>query len=194
MAQTALQERVDRLEIALERLSGEVEETSRSVRQLSLEMRLFKDEMSEFKDEMNKRWGDLANRLGTLVEDIVAPALPQVIKRRLGLELDDIMIRRKRRKGELREEFDVIGIAGDVIFVAEVKSQFKADHVDRFSEKLRRFRELFPEYEDKRLIGVIASLYLDEGVIRYATAKGYYAMGMKGDYMDFLNAEELSAG
>ncbi|MCD6505042.1 hypothetical protein J7M22_00325 [Candidatus Poribacteria bacterium] len=187
MAQTTLQERVDRLEIALERLSGEVEETSRSVRQLSLEMRLFKE-------EMNKRWGDLANRLGTLVEDIVAPALPQVIKRRLGLELDDIMIRRKRRKGELREEFDVIGIAGDVIFVAEVKSQFKADHVDRFSEKLRRFRELFPEYEDKRLIGVIASLYLDEGVIRYATAKGYYAMGMKGDYMDFLNAEELSAG
>ena len=61
MAQTALEGRVGRLEIALERLSGEVEETSRSVRQLSMEMRLFKDEMSDFKDEMNRRWG-----LGTL--------------------------------------------------------------------------------------------------------------------------------
>lgn len=155
------------------------------------EMRDFKDEMRAFKGEMNKRWGDLANRLGTLVEDIVAPALPEVVKRRFNLELEDMMVRRKRRRGELREEFDVIGVVEDKLFVVEVKSQYKTEYVDQFSEKLTRFRALFPEYEDRRLIGVVASLYLDEGVVRYATAKGYYAMGMKGDYMDFLNVEEL---
>lgn len=192
MPETAVERRVDRLEIALEQLTSQVSETSRSVNQLSVEMRAFKDEMRAFKDGMNKRWGDLANRLGTLVEDIVAPAFPDVIKRHFGSEIEDMMVRRKRRKGALREEFDLIAAVKEDVFVVDVKSQYKSEYVDTFSQKLDRFKGLFPEYGGKGIVGVIASLYLDESVIRYATARGYYAMGMKGDYMDFLNVEEVS--
>ena len=96
MPEVAVEKRVDRLEMALEDLASQVSETSRSVNQLSVEM-------SNFKNEMNKRWGDLANRLGTLVEDIVAPAFPDIIKRRLNVEVEDMMVRRKRRKGGFRE-------------------------------------------------------------------------------------------
>lgn len=184
MSELAVNRRVDRLEIVLEQLAVQVNETSRSVNQLSVEMR-------DFKNEMNKRWGDLANRLGTLVEDIVAPAFPDVIKKRFNLGIEDMMVRRERRKGEQREEFDLIAVMGEMVFVVEVKSQYKSEYVDRFFQKLDRFKELFPEYEGKQIVGVVASLYLDESVIRYATTKGYYAMGMKGDYMDFLNAEEI---
>ncbi|HID55995.1 TPA: hypothetical protein EYP37_05665 [Candidatus Poribacteria bacterium] len=191
MQEVELERKVDRLELALERLAHEVEETSRSVRLLSMETRALENEMRSFKDEMNRRWGDLANRLGTLVEDIVAPAFPEVIRRRFNLELEDVMVRRKRRRGELREEFDLIGAGDDKVFVVEVKSRYKASDVDQFSEKLERFKLLFPEYEEKEIIGVVASLYLDEGVVRYATGKGYYAMGMKGDYMDILNFDEM---
>lgn len=191
MPELAVEKRVDRLEIALENLASQVAETSRSVNQLSVEMRAFKNEMRDFKNEMNKRWGDLANRLGTLVEDIVAPAFPDVIKRRFNLEIEDMMVRRKRRRRELREEFDLIAVVSEKVFVVDVKSQYKSEYVDRFSQKLDRFNRLFPEYGEERIVGVIASLYLDESVVRYATAKGYYAMGMKGDYMDFLNAEEI---
>ena len=166
------------------------------------EMRVFKEEMRAFKEEMrnerhafqremNKRWGDLANRLGTLIEDIVAPAFPDVIKRRFSMEIEDMMVRRRRRQGELRDEFDLIADVGENVFVVEVKSRYRSKDVDTFSQKLDRFNRLFPEYKDKRIVGVIASLYLDESVIRYATNKRYYAMGMKGDYMDFLNAQEI---
>ncbi len=217
MTEIAVERRVDRLEIALENLARQVEETSRSVNQLSIEMqefknemrhemrvfrnemryemRVFKDEMQTerraFQREMNKRWGDLANRLGTLIEDIVAPAFPDVIKRRFSMEIEDMMVRRRRRQGELRDEFDLIADVGENVFVVEVKSRYRSKDVDTFSQKLDRFNRLFPEYKDKRIVGVIASLYLDESVIRYATNKRYYAMGMKGDYMDFLNAQEI---
>ena len=202
MPEVEVEKRFDRLEIALEHLASQVDETSRSVNQLSVEMRIFKEEMQTsndemriemrtFKNEMNRRWGELANRLGTLVEDIVAPAFPDVIKRRFNLEIEDMMVRRKRRKKELRGEFDLIAVVGENVFVVDVKSQYKSDYVDRFSQKLDRFKGLFPEYKEKRIVGVIASLYLDESVIRYATKKGYYAMGMKGDYMDLLNVEEI---
>ncbi len=198
MSQVAVERRVDRLEVALEQLAQQVdktsrtvEETSRTVRQLSIEMQDFKDEMRMFKNEMNKRWGDLANRLGTLVEDIVAPALPEVLKRIFGVEVDDMMVRRKRRKRNVQEEFDVIAVVGEMVFVVDVKSQYQAEYLDKFSQKLGRFEGIFPEYKGKRIVGVIASLYLDKSVIRYATKNHCYAMGMKGDYMDFLNAEEI---
>lgn len=168
----------------VDKTERQVDRTSRAVEQLSIDTQ-------KWKSEMNKRWGDLARKFGTIVEDVVAPALPDLIKRIFDMEIDDMMVRRKRRKGERREEFDIIADVGEMVFVVEVKSQYKAGDIDDFSQKLVRFEGLFPEYKEKRIIGVIASLYLDEGVIRYATRKEYYAMGMKGDYMDFLNAEEI---
>ena len=45
-------------------------------------MKEFKDEMADFKNEpetdrknRNKQWGELANKMGTLVEDIISPAV-----------------------------------------------------------------------------------------------------------------------
>jgi len=29
---------------------------------------------------MNKRWGELANKMGTVVEDIVAPSIPRLAR------------------------------------------------------------------------------------------------------------------
>jgi len=63
-----------------------------------VEMKDFKEEMLDFKNEslryreeaerdrksMYRQWGELANRLGTLVEDIVAPNLPRVARDLLG--------------------------------------------------------------------------------------------------------------
>ena len=44
------------------------------------EMRAFKEEGREQNREMNRRWGELANKMGTLVEDLVIPSLPRIIK------------------------------------------------------------------------------------------------------------------
>jgi chromosome segregation ATPase len=159
------------------------------------EMRVFKDEvraeMREFKQEMNRRWGDLADRLGTLVEDIVAPAVPDVIERHFEREVDFIAVRLRRKREELRGEYDVVATAGDMLFVVEVKSRFGLEQVQQFQEKLDRFRGLFPEYAEKRIMGIIASLRLEDEVVQEATHRGFYAMAMKGEYMDLLNAEEL---
>lgn len=71
-------------------------------------MKDFKNEMKDFKDEMkadhkkmNKQWGDLANKMGTLIEDIVAPAVDPVVKKYFGREVTGFMIHRKRHNKEL---------------------------------------------------------------------------------------------
>ena len=119
MATAALRQEVDELREFLKELGYQSMRTELSINRLSQEMREFKEEMREFKDEMsefkdetvrdrkrmNKQWGDLANRLGTLVEDIVAPNLPRVASELLGCEHPSLFALRVVRhwQGETRE-------------------------------------------------------------------------------------------
>ena len=77
-------QRVDRLEQVMIKLAEQSKITQREVARLSTEMLEFKDEMREFKREMNKRWGELANKMGTLVEDIVAPNISGIAREYFG--------------------------------------------------------------------------------------------------------------
>ena len=96
------------------------------------EMRAFKDEMAAFKDEMsvfskglraesremNRKWGDMAIKLGTIVEDLLAPSLPRIIDETCGETVMDLMIRRKRRLKDGRaQEFDAIAITDSSLFL-----------------------------------------------------------------------------
>ncbi|MBK1703436.1 hypothetical protein [Halochromatium glycolicum] len=172
------------------------------------EMRAFKDEMGDFKDEMrafkdetirdrqrmNKQWGDLANRLGTLVEDIVAPSLPRVAAELLGCERPELFALRvvRRRNGEARE-YDALVVCPEAVLINETKSRLQSSHIDPFLEKLAELPRFFPEYEHKRLVGVLANLYPDPSVVRRASAAGILVMGMGDDAMQVLNPEALEA-
>ncbi|MDI3517694.1 MAG: hypothetical protein PWP09_1760 [Thermotogota bacterium] len=167
------------------------------------EMKAFKDEMRAWREEvdkdrkaMNKRWGELANKMGTLVEDIVAPAFPEVIERRFGGDILMQMINVKVKDPEDRhrtKEFDLIAVSEKAVYWCEVKSNPNMECIERFVEALKE-KELFrffPGYRDKELVGVFASLNLPEEVVNYLSRRGVYAMGMKGEYMDILNFEEV---
>jgi hypothetical protein len=64
--------------------------TEISVNRLSIEMHEFKDEAERDRKRMNKQRGELANKMGTLVEDIVAPNLPRVAADLLGCPCPDL--------------------------------------------------------------------------------------------------------
>jgi hypothetical protein len=175
------------------------------------EMRAFKDEMADFKNEMgdfkkemtdfkeearaqnremNRRWAEIAHKMGTLAEDIVAPNLPGVARELFGCEAVDLFAVRVRKRwdGETRE-YDVMVACGDHVLVNETKSTLKSAHVNQMVGVLEEFRGVFPEYRDKKLIGILASLYVDEGVVHRASAKGILVMGMGEDTMDALKKE-----
>lgn len=173
------------------------------------EMREFKDEMGEFKNEMlefkdetvrdrkrmNKQWGDLANRLGTLVEDIVAPNLPRAAVELLGCEHPSLFAVRVVRHwhGETRE-YDALVVCNDAILVNETKSKLLAAHVDAFVAKLEELPLVFPEYAGRRVVGVLASLAVDTGMVAYATRCGVAVLAMGEDTMQIINPEAVRLG
>jgi len=210
--ESLIEERVDRLETilgefivrtstSLSRLSNEMREFKNEMRE---DMREFKNEMCEFKNEvrqdrkaMNKQWGELANKMGTLTEDIVVPAVRPAIKRYFNQELSDFMVKRKRniKALNLKGEFDVIAVSDDKVFVVEVKSSPDENYLNEFVKKMDRFVTLFPEYADKQLIPVFAGLRFEPDMTELASSKNVYVLAYREwDYMDILNFDKVDRG
>ena len=200
----AVAEKLSFLEEILQMVAYSQLQTNISIEKLSKEMLEFKDEMGEYKDwskrqiiTMNRQWGDLANKLGTVVEDIVAPNIPGIARKFFGCgELDYIAIRvRKRslRDKSRRMEFDAIAACEDIFILNETKSSPETRDVDKMAEfiKSNEIFDYFPEYKGFRVCPVFSSLYIDEPLVKYLTRRGIYSMAMKEDTMTIINFDDL---
>ncbi|MDZ7262863.1 MAG: hypothetical protein ONB05_12260 [candidate division KSB1 bacterium] len=148
-----VEERVDRLEA----LRGQfIVQTNSSLIRLERGMEKFKDGIALEIRQMNKKWGELSNKMGTLVEDLVFPSMSRIIQERFDMEIEDLMIRRKRKLKDGRvKEFDLIGIAGEFVFLNSTKSTLRNPDIKDFIDEIEEFWEFFPEYRDKKLIGIL---------------------------------------
>jgi len=152
-------------------------------------------ESAKFRAEMNKRWGDLANKMGTLVEDIVAPNVPRTAREHFGAaELELFAVRGKRRKAGdpcQRRDFDVVAVGDEVVVWTDVKSNPRPEYVQQFVEALPAFFDFFPEYQGRRLVPVFASLYLPPEIVTYLTRSRAYGLAMGDEVMELVNGREL---
>ena len=206
-------ERINLIEDALYKLTINVDNLTKNINNFHNEMAEFKEEMAEFKDEMsefkdemsefkketikdrrnmNKQWGDLANKFGTLVEDIVLPSAIPLIKRYFNSKATTSMPRLHRKIDGREGEFDLVIADEGKLFLFEVKSSFYREYLNDFIENIKGFKELFPEYKDKQIISIFASLSLNNKAVKELTDKNIYAMAYKEwDYMDLLNFNDI---
>ena len=153
-----------------------------------LEMREFKDETRRQNREMNRKWGDLANKLGTLVEDLVAPSLPRLIQETLGLEVIDLSVRRKRKLPDGRvQEFDALAVTASLVCLNSTKATLRSADVEGLIGEIDILREFFPEYRATPLVGILASLAVDDGVLRQASREGFLVLATGDRLMEVKN-------
>ena len=202
---------------SLNQLSFEMKEFKDEMKEFKDEMKEFKDEMKEFKDEMkefkqemlvfkeetikdrrnmNKQWGELANKMGTLIEDLISPAVRPVMTAYFGEPIESIAIhfRRFDKKTKLRGEFDCVAVSASYVFLVEVRSTPRKEYIrELIDEKIPEFKVLFPEFSHLKIIPVLGSLRFDEKFIPVATADNVFLMGFREwEYMDLINFQELT--
>ena len=185
----------------------EMREFKEEMREFKDEMKAFKDEMKEFKDKMlqfqddskrekrefNRQLGDIANKYGRLIEDIVAPSICRVMKQALGFDEETLCFANERIKrahrGDVRRlrEFYVVAECCDYVMINETKSSLKAVDVADLIDTIAVAREYFPEYRDRKIIGSVASVSIDESVVNFATKNGILALAVGDELMDIQN-------
>lgn len=191
--------------LELAEFKDEMKDFKDEMRDFKDEMRDFKDEMQEFKEEsrlsridMNRRWGELSNKLGTMAEDLVAPSIPRILRTVLGCPdnaIEQTAVRVRRRSSvdpNSRREFDVIASCGEYLLINETKSRLAPEDVTDFADRLPSAREYFPEMAEQKIVGAIASLYVDESLVRFAERRGLIILGFGEDVMDVLNSPDFS--
>ena len=199
---------IERLERAIERMEQEGardreaaardrEESARFRAEMARDREEMKQQADRERREMNKRWGELANKMGTVVEDIVAPSIqrlaravfdcgePQYFGTRVSLSRGDDRSRRR--------EFDALYVGTRAVLLNETKSSPRASDARRFAEFLEsgEFARYFPQYRDLPIVAAFSSLSIPDDMVTWLTRRGIYAIAMGDEAMQVLNLDAV---
>ena len=150
-------------------------------RKFKVEQQKTEEAIRRVSESLDKASGNFNNKWGSFMENLVKGDLVRLLNER------DIQVVKTlsrvpfyRSKGEQEGEFDLIAVNGEEVVIVEVKTTLMPSHVDYFIEKLKKFRNVFPEYSDKRIYGSIA--YLDDNnmAANYAKDKGLFVIKAPG--------------
>ena len=136
--------------------------------------------------QTDRKIDQLAGKWGRFVEGLVAPAIERLFADR-GIVVDTISLRVKRRKDGEQMEIDILALDSAWAVLIEVKSTLKVEDIDEHLERLDRFKRFFPEYGDRRVVGAVAGIVIEENADRYAYKKGLYVIGQSGDTVEIVN-------
>ncbi len=146
-------------------------------------------ETAENIERTDKKLDKLIGTWGTFVEGLVEPAAIRMFQER-GFDVEDIMPNRKLRKnGQVLMEIDVFLSNGEYAILIEVKTTLRVDDVKEHIERLHRFKECFPQYADKKVIGAVAGIKIHEDADQFAINQGLFVIVQSGDSVRILNDE-----
>ena len=138
--------------------------------------------------KLSRQMGHLHNSFGKMAEHLVAPGIAKRFNE-LGFNFD-IMAREGvtiSESGKTKTQIDLLLENGDYIIAVEVKIKVQADskhndidHHIRRLEILRDFRAKH-RYENKKILGAIASVIFDDQAKEAALQAGLYVLVQSGD-------------
>ncbi len=211
----AVEERVDNLETILARFMANTDESisrtnesvarteesiarlERIVERQAQEGARHREEAARERREMNKRWGELANKMGTVVEDIVAPSIRRLAREVFACgDLVRFTTRQTVTRSDDRSrtrEFDALYVGTRAVLLNETKSSPRSEDARAFVEFLRNgeFALYFPEYGKLPIVPAFSSLSIPEEMVTYLTRRGIYAVAMGDEAMQVLNLEAV---
>ena len=202
------EEAIGRLERIMERREQEAarereeaarqrEEAAREREEAEREREEVRQQAARERKEMNQRWGELANKMGTIVEDIVAPSI-----RRLAREVFDCgdlrafytrTVRTRSDDPSREREFDALYVGTQAVLLNETKASARPEYAQEFVQFLEsgQFAQYVPEYPRLPIVPVFSSLSIPADVVTYLTRRGIYAVAMGDEAMQVLNLDEV---
>ena len=135
--------------------------------------------------------GGIGKSNGEIAEDFFATALEQNLQvGNLKFDFVDFNLRRKRKNTEA--EYDIILYNNYKVLIIEIKYNFKMHHLKTFyTERMKKFRKLFPEYSKYKIYGGIAALTFDRNVIQEAKNYGFYVLKQNNDKIKVANKKDF---
>ena len=154
--------------------------------------KLFEETDTKFKEtgvmieKTDKKVEALIGKWSKFVEGLVAPAVVEMFGER-GIEVTGISQRVKRTKNSDGIEIDLLATNGEYAILIEAKSTLGVDDIKEHLERLGKFAVFFPEYQDRKVLGAVAGIDIDEGADKFAYRSGLFVIAQSGETVKILN-------
>ena len=136
--------------------------------------------------------GRLGNRSGEFIQDAVRPALVRLFRQR-GIDVHEVHRNVISQRGDEGIEIDLTVVNDAEIVAVECKGNLSVDDVSEHLERLAKLKCLLPSYADKRVLGAVAALVIEDCVAQYAYRKGLYVIEQNGEHLEIRNAADFVA-
>ena len=129
--------------------------------------------------ETQKNIGGLSNTLGSIVERILTPGLPEKFKK-LGYSF--IRIASYSYAAGVYTQIDGMLENGSQAVAVEVKTKLRQTDIDDHLVRMEKIRKYADEHGDKRqFMGAMATFNTDENAKNYALKKGLFVIEPSGE-------------
>ena len=136
--------------------------------------------------EISKTVAALTGKWGRFVEGLIAPGTISMFKER-GIEVEKVYQRVKAHKDGKEIEIDILAINKEYAVLIEAKSTLGIEDIKEHIERLKIFKKFFPEYSDRKVIGAVAGIVIEEGADKFAYRQGLFVIGQTGETVKILN-------
>jgi len=132
----------------------------------------------------------LTDKWGRFIESYLAPGIPAAFQAR-GIPINRTAQRVKGSVDGESMEIDILAVNTECVIAVEVKSTLSVDDVRYFLESLSKFKRIFPEYANKKLLGAVAGIEITGEADKFAYRQGLFVIGQAGETIQIINDEKF---
>ena len=114
--------------------------------------------------QLGKQCGDLGNKFGDFTEGLAMASIERIMEEELDADyIGDYSDRDKKEVGPI--QVDAWGVARNgskTVYLVEVKSKFRSEHIQQVRNLVRKFRLYKTEYMDYRICPMIAAVDIND--------------------------------
>ena len=163
--------RIERVTLELKQAQ---KETDRQLKETSKEVAKTVESIAKTNGSFNTKWGEF-------LENLVEGDLIRLLNK-CGVQVSLILPRVKyvRPDNSIGAEYDLIAINGSEVVVFEIKTTLGVKDVYGFIERLKKVKDHFPKYSDKKIYGGMAYMKADGDSSKEADEKGLFLIKAPG--------------
>ncbi len=105
--------------------------------------------------------------------------------------MDKVYQRAKSRLNGNVLEVDILVVDGEYAVLIEVKSTLKVEDVNDHIKRLEDFKSFFPEYKERKIIGAVGGISIEEESDKYAYRNGMFVITESGETVKILNDKKF---
>jgi len=137
-----------------------------------------------------KKMSESESRWGRFVEALVDGSLISLLKT-IDIDVTGTLTREKKLHNGKQYEIDIIAKNGHDLVAVEVKTTLSPQDVDSFVNVLNVFKEVFPEYSEKKIVGAVGYINEDSKAHIYAENQGLLVIKAVGESARIDNSSDF---